>query len=80
MFKKKKKDKQTTLEDKNLKNRRQSDNKNGSEGLDFSDGFVQGGFVDLQPVESNATILGPRQRCMVNIVHLFLGHICIALE
>jgi hypothetical protein len=35
------------------------------ENLDDTDGFDENGFVDLQPIESDATLLGPRQKCKV---------------
>lgn len=35
------------------------------ENLDDTDGFDEDGFVDLQPIESDGTLLGPRQKCKV---------------
>ncbi|KAK3748318.1 hypothetical protein QZH41_006373 [Actinostola sp. cb2023] len=72
MFKKKKKDKQRGQTDKNQNNLvKENDTPTSSMIRDFeddlddtTDGFDENGFVDLQPIESDATVLGPRQRCM----------------
>lgn len=69
MFKKKKKDKQKGQVDKNQKNLSNNNGSMSNQLYDELDGFDKNGFVDLQPIESDATVLGPRQKCKVK-VHL----------
>lgn len=70
MFKKKKKkEKQNDKLDENEKNCT-NDGPMSNRIEDEIDGFDKNGFVDLQPIESDATVLGPRQKCEVKNIAL----------
>lgn len=84
MFKKKK-DKKRDEAAKNAKNRAKESISpppapDSLDNLDDTDGFDENGFVDLQPIESDGTLLGPRQKCKVYNVVIRTQHLCSFLR